>query len=99
MDQEQLKKKFKEEFDLAKWKDLKEHITRNAIILISPELNITDAAVEIAQDHVDLVSTWLQEKKIAKPDQELLDEWEKNPDKHFGFIIVQPYVLIQEILQ
>ena len=99
MEREQLKKKFKKEYDVVKWDTIKEHLVRDAVIIVSPELNIVESAIEIAQDHIDVVSGWLKEKKIYKPDQAILNEWEKNPEKCFGFIIVQPYVLIQEVFQ
>ena len=93
-----LKEKLTLELDQAQWRDLKVHSTREALIWVSQELNIVDVGVEIANDQISLVSKWLEEGKIFKPDSAKITSLDTEPDHSFNFLIISPYVLIQELL-
>jgi hypothetical protein len=51
----------------------------------------------IALDNTQLVSRWLNEKMIYKPIEEQLVSWNETPEKQFNALIVQPFVLVQEV--
>jgi hypothetical protein len=79
------------------WKDLLPHAKRDAVIVVEKELDLTDVGVAIAQDNTTSVQNWIENKSIYKPSSEQLADWNQNLDKQFTTLIVQPFVIIQEI--
>lgn len=85
--------------DLAEvgWQDLRIHLQRDAIILVSADLDIVPVAVAVAEDDSRQVETWVTSGAIGKPSRQQLDDWEENLEKRFRMLIVQPFILVQEI--
>ena len=85
--------------DLAEvcWQDLRIHLQRDAIILISADLDIIQVAVALAEDDSRQVETWITSGAIGKPSRQQLDGWEEDLEKRFRMLIVQPFILVQEI--
>jgi hypothetical protein len=85
--------------DLAdmEWNDLIPHARRDALIVVNQNLNLIDVGVAIAQDEVLPVQHWISEQLIAKPSSAQLTNWNLNTTQKFRTLIVQPFVLIQEI--
>lgn len=98
MEKKQMVKKLGDEQDVASWKDLRIHATRDAILLVSNGVPLAEVAAEFALDNKEQVAMWIENKDIQKPDSEFLNEMEKNMEKQFAFIIVQPFVLIHDLL-
>ncbi len=98
MEKTNLIKKLDSEQDIAPWKDLRVHATRDALLLISNGLSLGEVGAEFTLDNKELVAIWINDKAIQKPDQDFLNEMEKSMEKKFSFLIVQPYVLIHELL-
>lgn len=80
------------------WQDLQPHAKRDAVILIQAALNLLDVATAIATDDKASVQTWIDRQLIAKPSAEQLANWNQHPQTQFTVAIVQPFVLIQEIV-
>lgn len=93
--QEQLSK------DIANidWQDLLPHAKRDAIIVVAQNLDLLDVAVAIAKDNTVLVQQWIDNKSISKPSSEQLTDWNQEMQKQFVTVIVQPFVIIQEVKQ
>ncbi len=90
--------KLKAEIEEADWSMLEPHHERQALILIASDLDLSDVAEKVATDSVDHIKQWMSEGKVGKPEDHKVDNWKESPyRKGFRFIIVQPYVLIQEI--
>jgi len=89
---------FKRDLADVCWRELKIHLQRDAIITVSADLEIIDAAVAIADDNKEVVSDWINDNKLGKPTEDQLQSWEKTPEKLFRMLIVQPFILIQEVL-
>jgi hypothetical protein len=80
------------------WQDLKIHsVERDAVILVAQDLDLVIAAEKVAKDEVKSVQGWIQSGRFARPSVTQLESWEAMPQKSFRFVIVQPYVLIQEL--
>lgn len=79
------------------WRDLAPHAERGAILLVDAELDLLDVAQKTAKDDTAAIGAWLNQKKLAKPVIEQLEAWNRTPDRPFRFVIVAPYVFIQEI--
>ena len=86
--------------DLAKvnWRELKIHLQRDALITVAEVLDIIEVAVAVANDDAASVEKWINTKQLGKPTQGQLKRWEKTQDKPFRMLIVQPFILIQEVL-
>jgi hypothetical protein len=84
--------------DESEWEWLIPHVKRDAVIVVALGLEVLDVGVAIASDNIAQVQLWIDEQLIVKPSPEQLGEWNENPQKRFQTLIVQPYVIVQEIL-
>lgn len=79
------------------WEDLKAHsVERDAVIIVAQDIDLVFAAEKVASDDVKAVQSWIQSGRFTRPSQQQLEIWSEMPQKTFRFLIVQPYVLIQE---
>ncbi len=78
------------------WRVLQPEAIKDYYILVSAEIDLVDAAVEVVSDNAETVKSWIDEKKLSKPSPLQLSDWSKFPDKTFRTLIAHPYVLIQE---
>jgi hypothetical protein len=76
------------------WTDLLPHAKRDAIIVVTPGMDLVTVGTAIAQDDVLQVQRWIQEALIHKPAAEQLTNWNQTPSHRFQTLIVQPYVLV-----
>jgi len=91
-----LKAELAESLDEAAWEWLIPHAKRDAVVIVSLELDLLDVGVAIANDNTSRVGRWIDEQLLTKPSPLQMGEWNNNPDKCFNTLIVQPYVLVQE---
>ena len=88
---------FKRDLAEVNWRELKIHLQRDAIIIVSAELDLIDVGVAVADDDKTLVETWVTSNQLNKPTETQLKSWEQNPEQRFQMLIVQPFILIQDI--
>ena len=93
----ELAKSLQTEVDEAEWTWLKPHADRDAVILISNELNLVEVGLCLAGDDAKTVQTWMEKGKILKPSPTDIQSWDAHPAKKFLILVIQPYVLAQEI--
>ena len=91
-----LKEKLAQDVADISWKDLQPHAKRDAIIIVKPELDLTEVALAIAEDNTAKVQGWIGTQSITKPTAQQLTDWNQTLDKQFMALIVQPFVIIQE---
>ncbi|MFB2834664.1 DUF2288 domain-containing protein [Floridanema evergladense] len=92
-----LKAELTASLDEAEWQWLLPHVGRDSLIVVNPELSIVDVGVAIANDNVSLVQNWINQQLIYKPTLNQMEQWQANLNKRFNALIVQPFVLIQEL--
>lgn len=92
-----LQEKLSQDIADISWQDLLPHAKRDAVIVVKPELNLAEVAVAIAQDNTNAVQNWIANRSVAKPTSDQLSEWNDNPQKQFTTLIVQPFVVVQEV--
>jgi hypothetical protein len=85
-----------ESLDEAEWEWLIPHAQRDAVIVVSDNLNLVDVGEAIASDNTSSVQNWIDEQLLTKPSPLQLGEWNGSPSKRFNTLIIQPYVLVQE---
>jgi hypothetical protein len=83
--------------EMATWQELRPHLERDALIIVQSDLDLLTAAQAVAADDAGSVRLWLDQGALGKPSATQVEEWTAEPLRSFGFIIVQPYVLIQEM--
>ncbi len=91
-----LREKMKSDLEVAEWELLKPHLERDALIIVSEELDLVDVATAVAEGRLKSVEQWMQKNLMTKPTAAQLHAWEQNPNTPFSFLIVQPWVLIQQ---
>ena len=96
MSNQDLRMQLQENLDEAEWDWLIPHAKRDAIIVVTPVLDLIEVGVAVASDNTAKVGVWISEALIAKPSAEQMGEWNSDRTKRFETLIVQPYVLIQE---
>lgn len=93
-----LRAQLAETLDQAEWEWLIPHAKRDAVVVVTPQLDLLDVGVAIAVDNVQSVQNWISEELIAKPTPTQLTSWNSDRTKRFNTLIVQPYVLVQELV-
>lgn len=94
---ENLREQLAELLDEAELEWLKPHIQKDAVILVTPDLDLLDVGVAIASDNTQSVQHWIGEQLLVKPSPEMLSKWNSNPSQRFQAMIIQPYVLVKEL--
>ncbi|MEA5505568.1 DUF2288 domain-containing protein [Halotia wernerae UHCC 0503] len=99
-----LRAELTEILDEAEWDWLIPHVQRDAVIVVALDLDLLDVGVAIASDNIALVQQWIDQQLIAKPSQVQIGEWNSTAlsglnqsHKRFHTLILQPYVLVQEM--
>ncbi|MEO0375277.1 MAG: DUF2288 domain-containing protein [Cyanobacteria bacterium P01_A01_bin.17] len=76
------------------WRDIIPHSQRDAVIVVTPSLDMLDVGMALANDEVQSVQHLISEQLIYKPSEQELSDWNGEPQKMFQALIVQPFVLI-----
>jgi hypothetical protein len=92
-----LRETLTQSLDEAEWDWLIPHVQRDAVIMVTPGLDLVEVGEAIATDNAIAVDRWISEALIFKPSSEQLGHWNQNQQTRFQSLIVQPYVLIQEL--
>ena len=97
MSREEIVKKLSSEAMEADWNMLKSHYQRGAVIVISKDLDLFEAGASIAMDEAKQLESWMKEQLVYQATPQEAKAWEENPyKKSFQFVVVQPYVLVQQ---
>ncbi|MDX2244641.1 MAG: DUF2288 domain-containing protein [Leptolyngbyaceae cyanobacterium bins.302] len=94
---EDLRAELQEAVDEAEWNWLEPHARRDSLIVVDSDLNLVDVGMAIANDNTLYVQRWIEEALIQKPSSTQLNDWMQQQNKRFNALIVQPYVLVQEV--
>jgi hypothetical protein len=95
---ENLREQLAELLDEAELEWLKPHIHKDAVIVVATDLDLLDVGVAIASDNTQSVQHWISEQLLVKPSPTIIDRWNSNPDQKFQAMIIQPYVLVKELI-
>ncbi len=93
-----IKTQLSEEIAPMPWSDLIPHAKRDSIIFVNPCLNLLDVGIAVANDNATLVNQWIENGLISKPTSQQLNDWNDNLQQKFNTIIVQPFILISQII-
>lgn len=91
------KQRFERDLATVSWRELRIHLQRDAIVTVAPELDLIAVATAVADDNTLQVQGWIAHYQLSKPTANQLQQWESNLKHPFRMLIVQPYILIQEV--
>lgn len=75
--------------------DLRAHLTRDAVIVVAPGLDLLEVGEAVARDQTARVTAWIEAGLLGKPSLEMLERWAK-PGCAWTALVVQPFVLVRE---
>jgi hypothetical protein len=84
--------------DEAQWDWLRAHLNRGGLILVDNSLDLTEAAISVANDDTNSLEKWISSGHVSKPTESLIQAWDADKQKRFSMLIISPYILIQERL-
>ena len=93
---DQLKEKLTSEIDTCSWSLLDAHYLKGTVFIIDNELDLVDVGTALANDNVERVKAWREGESLRSPGENEVTQWREDPQtKHFKFLIIQPFVIIQ----
>lgn len=78
------------------WRDLAPHQKRDGLLLVRHDLDLIEAAMALATDRSDRVGVWLTIGRLGRVDDALAAQHAAKGAR-YQFVIVQPWVLAQEL--
>jgi hypothetical protein len=83
--------------DQTEWSWLKPHVLRDAVILVHESLEVLIVGSCVEKNNSVQVQEWISKGLLTKPSKHQIQFWDENPTHLFISLIVQPYVLAQEV--
>lgn len=80
------------------WKDLERFFARGNLLRVASDLDLVDAALEVANDNKPVVEKWLVENRLAGVSNEEASLWAKGESSLWS-VIVLPWILVQQRTQ
>jgi hypothetical protein len=95
-----LKEELTGEVQETDWLALEDHHKREALFIVDQKLDLIEVAMAVTEDVSSLIKIWLDSGELARPTDEQIEIWKKNKNQKLAkFLIIQPYVLAQLVLQ
>ncbi len=92
-----LKATLKDDVGTVSWSWLRPHEKHGILFLVAEKLDLVEVAVEVAEDRVTQIKTWLENGDLIRPTPDQVVEWEKIGGLFTG-IIVKPYVFFKPVV-
>lgn len=93
---DELIQKFQEELEESSFELIEPHFKREAVYCLKKPNDLIHMAIHIANNRANIVKGYLDSGELYKPDQSEANKWLNDTSIRFKFLIVQPFVLIQE---
>lgn len=77
--------------------DLRAHLARGAVFVVAPSLALLEVADALARDDRVRVAAWLEAGLLARPSAADVARWEAISGDIAVTVVVQPFVLLQEL--
>ncbi len=95
---EEKRAEFERQLGHATWRELRPHAARDGLVFLKQTVELVEAAIALAEDDAVWVQNRLTTGELWKPTAAELEHLEKNHESPFHFLIVQPFVLAQAIV-
>lgn len=77
------------------WSELERHFARGSVVKVAPEIDLLEAALQIAENNAVAVQQWLTEGRMTRADLPDAKDWHTR-QPGFWAVVVAPWVLVQE---
>ena len=77
------------------WKDLERFFAKGNLLRVSNELDLVDAALEIANDNGASIEKWMSDNLLAAVSNDEALLWSKGETELWS-VIVLPWILVQQ---
>ena len=94
-DSEDLASRLNRETAVVAWSEMIKHFARGAVIHVTPEMDLIEAAVSIANDDSTAEQSWLQSGVVRRASDDDARDWTAR-EPNFWCVVIAPWVLIQE---
>ena len=78
--------------------DLTAHLKRDGVIVVGANLSLIECAVAIARDDSARVAQWMKDGTVRRANEQERESWPSEQGRQWLAIVVQPFVLVQDIL-
>ena len=95
---EEVKDRLEKELTTVDILALEPHYKRESLFFVDGSLDIVEVGAHVAVDDKAYVQEILSSTKLAKPNEEKMAKLKQDLQKQYLFVIVQPFVFAQEIL-
>jgi len=92
---ELLRAKLNMETSLISWLELQRHYAAGNVLHVSSELDLIEAAFQLAKDNKVIVAQWAQSETVKAVSDEQAKAW-FNMKTELWAIVVAPWVLVQD---
>jgi hypothetical protein len=96
-DPEQLRARILGETAKIPWTELQRHFARGAVIMLRPQLDLVEVAMEISSDNRQQVEDWMADGDVRGVSDEQAQEW-LDAKALMWAVVIKPWILIQPIL-
>jgi hypothetical protein len=85
-------------FETAKlsWPELQRHFARGVVIVVTPELDLIEAAATFAENNRAQTEQWIRSGRLSRASDTDARRWQERSSV-FWAVVVAPWVLVQEI--
>ena len=91
---DELLQRLNRETSVIAWQELQPFYDQDAVIVVSPEMDLVRVAVAMAEDDTSTVSAWLNAGQIQKISAAQHRHWQDSEARVWA-VVVAPWVLVQ----
>jgi len=77
------------------WKDLERFFAKGNLLRVSPDIDLVDVALEIANDNKISIEGWMSSGQLSGVSNEEASLWSKG-ESNLWSVIVLPWILVQQ---
>lgn len=77
--------------------DIADHLERDAVFVVASTVSLVECGVAVAMDDVSRVEAWVATGELRKPSRAERDAWPNETTRRWMAVIVQPFVLVQDL--
>lgn len=78
------------------WSELRNYVEEGAIFVLGPGQNLDHIIYLINNNEIGQVEKLIEDEKIRRPSAGQIHDWEQSEDQLFKYLIIEPYIIIQE---
>lgn len=92
---EELAARLRLETGRLEWAELERHFARGAVLVVAPDLNLTEVAAALVRDDRSAAAAWKDGGRLRAAADDDARRWQSG-NASFRAVVVAPWVLVQE---